>query len=50
MDFYVCLARPGSRVARRKRASAKVGAQHKIKQEDSINWFKQKYDAIVLSK
>ncbi|KAK9352665.1 ribosomal protein L5 domain-containing protein [Lipomyces doorenjongii] len=50
MDFYVCLARPGSRVARRKRASAKVGAQHKITREDTINWFKQKYDAIVMSK
>ncbi|KAK9470516.1 60S ribosomal protein uL5 [Dipodascopsis tothii] len=50
MDFYVCLARPGSRVARRKRARSTVGTQHKIGASDAIAWFKQKYDAVVLSK
>ncbi len=50
MDFYCCVARPGGRVARRKRATAKVGANHRITHVDSIKWFKQKYDAIVLNK
>ncbi|ODV91642.1 hypothetical protein CANCADRAFT_73910 [Tortispora caseinolytica NRRL Y-17796] len=50
MDFYVCLGRAGNRVARRKRCHAKVGASHRVSQEDSIKWFKQKYDAIVLNK
>jgi large subunit ribosomal protein L11e len=48
MDFYVVVGRPGFRVARRKRARAKVGKTHKVGQEDTIKWFKQKYDAIVL--
>ncbi|ANB12159.1 ribosomal 60S subunit protein L11B [Sugiyamaella lignohabitans] len=48
MDFYVVVGRPGFRVARRKRAQAPIGKHHKISKEDSIKWFKQKYDAIVL--
>ncbi|CAN6599022.1 large ribosomal subunit protein uL5B [Trichomonascus vanleenenianus] len=48
MDFYVVTGRPGDRVARRKRAQAKVGKNHKISKEDTIKWFKQKYDALVM--
>lgn len=48
MDFYVVMGRPGFRVARRKRAKASVGKHHQVHKEDSIKWFKQKYDAIVL--
>lgn len=47
MDFYVVMGRKGARVARRKRCKSTVGLGHKITQEDSIKWFKQKYDAIV---
>jgi len=50
MDFYCCLTRAGARVSRRKHCKAKVGSNHKIAQTDSIKWFKQKYDAIVLNK
>ncbi|TGZ84053.1 ribosomal protein L5 [Ascodesmis nigricans] len=47
MDFYVIMARPGARVTRRKRAKGKVGHSHKILREDTVKWFKAKYDATV---
>ena len=50
MDFYVVMGRHGARVARRKRCRARVGLSHKTNQEESIAWFKQKYDAEVLEK
>jgi len=48
MDFYVVMGRPGMRVARRKRATAKVGAQHKVRPEHTVAWFKQRFDGIVM--
>ncbi|KAH3666385.1 hypothetical protein WICMUC_005653 [Wickerhamomyces mucosus] len=50
MDFYVVLGRPGARIARRKRTQSTIGNSHKTSKEDTINWFKQKYDADVLDK
>lgn len=50
MDFYIVMGRPGNRVARRKRCQAKVGNFHKTSKDDTIAWFKQKYDADVLDK
>ncbi|QLG70227.1 hypothetical protein HG535_0A01650 [Zygotorulaspora mrakii] len=50
MDFYIVVGRPGNRVARRKRCKAVVGNSHKTSKEDSIAWFKQRYDAEVLDK
>ena len=50
MDFYVVMNRPGARVARRKRCKSTVGKNHKIGREDTIKWFKQKYDAVVSNK
>ncbi|GME77754.1 unnamed protein product [Ambrosiozyma monospora] len=48
MDFYVVMGRAGFRVARRKRTNSKVGKHHKTNREDTISWFKAKYDADVL--
>ncbi|GMG26254.1 unnamed protein product [Ambrosiozyma monospora] len=48
MDFYVVMGRAGFRVSRRKRAHSKVGKHHKTNREDTISWFKAKYDADVL--
>ncbi|ODQ66779.1 60S ribosomal protein L11-A, partial [Nadsonia fulvescens var. elongata DSM 6958] len=48
MDFYVVMNRKGARVSRRKRQQGKIGIHHKVAKEDSIKWFKQKYDAAVL--
>lgn len=50
MDFYVVMGRPGNRIARRKRTQNVVGNAHKTGKEDTIAWFKQRYDADVLNK
>jgi hypothetical protein len=42
MDFYVVMSRPGYRVAKRRRAKARVGFQHRVQKDDSIAWFKQR--------
>jgi large subunit ribosomal protein L11e len=47
MDFYCCMTRPGERVARRRRCKSRVGASHRITRDDTIKWFKQRFDAIV---
>eukprot|EP00602_Paraphysomonas_sp_CaronLab_P006021 CAMPEP_0185017640 /NCGR_PEP_ID=MMETSP1103-20130426/564_1 /TAXON_ID=36769 /ORGANISM="Paraphysomonas bandaiensis, Strain Caron Lab Isolate" /LENGTH=174 /DNA_ID=CAMNT_0027547141 /DNA_START=72 /DNA_END=596 /DNA_ORIENTATION=- len=48
MDFFVILIRPGYRVSRRKCKPAKVGRGHKVTKQDSMNWFQQKYEGIIL--
>ena len=44
MDFYVVLARPGFRVARRKHKTGRIGAQHRISKLDSQKWFIEKFE------
>lgn len=48
MDFYVVMGRPGDRVSRRKAKKARVGFNHRIKKEDTMAWFKQRFDGIIL--
>lgn len=48
MDFYVVLARPGGRVSKRRRAVAAIGAPHRVTKDDAINWFKTKFEGIVI--
>jgi large subunit ribosomal protein L11e len=48
MDFYVVLGRPGMRVSERRRCTTKIGASHRITKEESIKWFQQKYDGVIL--
>ena len=48
MDFYVVMSRPGARVARRKQKTARIGSQHRVKKEDTMAWFKQRFDGIIL--
>ena len=36
MDFYVHLARPGSRVAKRKKQRSRVGVSHKVTKDDAM--------------
>ena len=50
MDFFICLTRPGARVARRKIRQGRIGFPHKITKEDSIKWFQTKFDGVVLEK
>jgi len=42
LDFYVVLGRPGFRVSRRKKCTARVGPHHKVTRNESIRWFQQK--------
>ena len=48
MDFFVVMGRPGGRVARRRAKHARIGFQHRVKKEDTIAWFKQRFDGIIL--
>lgn len=48
MDFYVVMGRPGDRVARRRAKKARIGFSHRIKREDTMAWFKQRFDGIIL--
>jgi large subunit ribosomal protein L11e len=41
-DFYCVMARPGMRVAKRRRAKARVGFSHRVTKTDTQAWFKQK--------
>uniref|UniRef100_A0A0G4FIK8 50S ribosomal protein L5, chloroplastic n=1 Tax=Chromera velia CCMP2878 TaxID=1169474 RepID=A0A0G4FIK8_9ALVE len=49
MDFFIHLTRPGYRVTRRKKSRAKLGFQHKLKKDDAMKWFQQKYDGIIMN-
>jgi len=48
MDFYVCLARKGYRVARRKRAPAHLGVKHRVTKDDALEWFQKKFDGVII--
>lgn len=48
MDFYVCMTRPGARVARRKSRTSSVGFSHRVKKEETAAWYKQRFDGIIL--
>lgn len=48
MDFYVVMGRPGARVARRKQKKARIGFSHRVHKEDTMAWFKQRFDGIIL--
>jgi len=49
MDFYVVLGRAGKRVAQRKRRTGRIGNFQKVTREEATNWFKQKYEGLVLN-
>jgi len=47
MDFYIVLARPGFRVAKKKRGYGKIGNKHRIGKEAAQTWFKQKFGGTI---
>eukprot|EP01130_Rhizamoeba_saxonica_P000268 TRINITY_DN10244_c0_g1_i1.p1 TRINITY_DN10244_c0_g1~~TRINITY_DN10244_c0_g1_i1.p1 ORF type:complete len:205 (-),score=53.73 TRINITY_DN10244_c0_g1_i1:47-622(-) len=47
MDIYVVLSRPGFRVARRKRAKARVGKNHKVTKDEAKQWFRDTFDGHI---
>uniref|UniRef100_A0A8C6PKK9 Large ribosomal subunit protein uL5 n=1 Tax=Nothobranchius furzeri TaxID=105023 RepID=A0A8C6PKK9_NOTFU len=48
LDFYVVLGRPGFSIADKKRKRGRIGAKHRIRKEEAMRWFQQKYDGIIL--
>jgi len=47
MDFFCCMTRPGERVAKRRRCKTHVGSAHKIKRDETVKWFKNRFEGIV---
>jgi len=47
MDVNIVLNRPGYRIAKKSRKSAKIGKMHRINKEEAIEFFKQKYGVEV---
>ncbi|KAJ7220998.1 ribosomal protein L11 [Mycena rebaudengoi] len=47
MDFDIVMGRLGAKVARRRRQKAHIGFSHRIKKDDTIAWFKQRFDGII---
>lgn len=47
IDWEFYRTRPGERVAKRRRAKSKVGASHRINQQETVKWFKNRFEGIV---
>ena len=43
MDVNIVLNRPGYRIAKKSRKSAKIGKMHRINREEAIEFFRQEY-------
>ncbi|KAJ3271668.1 60S ribosomal protein L11 [Terramyces sp. JEL0728] len=41
MDFYVCMTRPGMKVAKKKAKAGRIGAPHRVTPDDTKLWFKK---------
>ena len=50
MDFYVVMRRAGGmRVAKRRQRKGRIGLNHKIGKKETQQWFKDKYEGILLN-
>lgn len=49
MDFFVHLARPGRRVAMRRARRTRVGSSHRLRKDDAMRWFRERFDGIILN-
>ncbi|KAJ3121834.1 60S ribosomal protein L11 [Physocladia obscura] len=50
MDFYVVMGRPGNRVHRKKHKHGRVGFPHRLTKDETIAWYKKRFDGIVSNK
>ncbi|XP_062937491.1 large ribosomal subunit protein uL5-like [Cynocephalus volans] len=48
LDFYVVLSKPGFSITAKKCRTGCSGAKHRFSKEESMRWFQQKYDGIIL--
>merc|ERR1712137_475111 len=49
MDFYVVLQKAGKRIGVRRRCKSRIGVAQRVTKDESLQWFKQKYDGLVLN-
>ena len=47
MDFFVCMTRPGARVAKKKAKNGRIGKSHRVVPEDTKEWFKKTFDGLI---
>ncbi|KAG0417654.1 60S ribosomal protein L11 [Dictyocoela roeselum] len=50
MDFTVVLAKPGLRVAKRKRCKSRIGNRQKVTKEEAQKWFVENFDGVISGK
>ncbi|KAH9055757.1 60S ribosomal protein L11 [Lactarius vividus] len=48
MDFYIVMGRPGNRVAKRKIKQSRIGTHHRVTKEDTMAWYKSRFEGIIL--
>ena len=48
MDFYIVMGRPGNRVAKRKIKRSRIGTHHRVRKDDTMAWYKTRFDGIIL--
>ncbi len=48
MDFYIVMGRPGNRVGKRKIKRARIGHKHRVTKEDTMAWYKSRFEGIIL--
>ena len=48
MDFYIVMGRPGNRVAKRKIKQSRIGTHHRVRKEDTMAWYKLRFEGIIL--
>ena len=49
IDFYVALKKTGKRVSQRRRFKNRVGFSQRLLREDALQFFKSKYDGLILN-
>jgi large subunit ribosomal protein L11e len=47
MDFFVVMGRPGARVARRKHARSRVGANHRLTKDEVQKWYLSQFEGLL---
>ena len=50
MDFFVVMKRAGgARISKRRARKGRIGLSHKIKKTETQQWFKDKYEGVLLN-
>eukprot|EP00054_Salpingoeca_dolichothecata_P031357 m.263247 g.263247 ORF g.263247 m.263247 type:complete len:197 (+) comp26855_c0_seq1:42-632(+) len=49
MDFYAVMGRAGFSVSKKKRKRGRIGAPHRVSKAETMKWFQQKYDGVLMT-